>query len=322
MKKTIRTAVIGAGNMGKNHMRIYSKISNLVAIVDVNSKIGEPLAKRYHTKFYSNYMEMLKKEKPEAISIVTPTRLHEKIGITCLSQGIPILIEKPIANTVKAAQKILKAAKKNKTFLMVGHIERFNPAVIMLKKLLENNDIGKIINLLAIRVGINPPNAPGSDVALDLAIHDVDIFNFLLNQFPKTKKVIKVKLYKQNIADSASILLGYSNATGIIYTNWITPIKTRLLRVSATKGYAELDYISQRLIVYKKIDPKINNSSDMMLAEQGVKKEVYVSKREPLEVELNYFLHNIHNKKNDNLYALKALEIVTQEVTKLKTYRS
>ena len=279
MTKKVKTAVIGVGNMGENHARIYSKISNLIAVADLDPQKGKLIANKYKCKFYHLYQQMLDQEKPQAVSVVVPTEFHKKIAIDCLKKKIPVLVEKPIAKSFSAAQEMLKEAKKNKTFLMPGHIERFNPAVIKLKQLIDQKRVGRIINLLAVRVGISPPRARKSDVVLDLATHDVDIFNYLLNDFPLKKKIIKHQLFPDNLADSASILLEYPITTAIIQTNWITPIKIRKLYLTGAKGFAKLDYINQKLVLYDKLSVK----------------KVFVSKKEPLKQELLFFLKNIKN---------------------------
>lgn len=314
MKSNLRTAVIGVGNMGINHARIYSQISRLVAVSDINEKVGRKVAKAYHAKFYLDYQTLLADNKIDAISVVVPTQFHKQITINCLENKVPVLVEKPISSTIEEAEEMIKISNENNTFLMVGHVERFNPAVVKLKKLIDQGKLGKIINLLAIRVGIAPPHISNSNVVLDLGIHDVDVFNFLLNDFPNSKKIIKKKLFKNNIADSASLLLEYSNATAIIQTNWITPIKMRKLYVTGTEGFAELDYISQKIIFYNKI---INAKTDgnfyeFLSVSKNLTKEVFVSKKEPLKEELIYFLKNRKNYNDDTIikFAKKALEIL------------
>ncbi len=295
----IKTAIIGAGNMGKNHARIFTRISSLRAISDVIPEIGEPLAKKYKAKYYQNYLRMLDCERPQAVSVVVPTRLHKEIALECLKRKIPTLVEKPISDRIKDAQLMIKTAKKHKTFLMVGHIERFNPVILRLKQLLDEDRLGKIISLLAIRVGIAPPKTPQSSVILDLAIHDIDVFNFLLEKQPSEKTIISQKLHRQNISDSASILLKYGKTSAFIQTNWITPIKMRKLYLTGTKGFAKIDYLNQKLLVCNKA--KIRNNRNY-----GGYTSIYVSKKEPLLMEAAFFLKNIG--KNDLSLAEEAVE--------------
>lgn len=316
MKRKIRTAVIGAGNMGKNHIRIYSNISHLVAIADISEDIGRPLAEKYKTSFYKDYLEMLTKEKPKAVSVVVPTPYHRKVVEDCLRYRIPTLVEKPITNTIKDAQTMLESAAKYKTSLMVGHVERFNPAVVKLKKLIRKGKFGKIISIVAQRVGISFPNTKDCDVLVDLGIHDVDIFNFLLDELPIRIKIVKQKLFKNNKADSASVLLEYKDACCMIQTNWITPIKMRKLYVTGTEGFAEVDYIRQQITLYDKIveKKKEGNFFEFLSMYEYPKKDVYISKKEPLKEELLYFLDCVQNKRKiDSSYALDALKIVRGE---------
>lgn len=297
--KKIRTAVIGVGNMGRHHARVYSEISNLVAIADTAPERGKEIAKKHGVNFYRDYREMLDKERLDAVSVVVPTELHKKPTIECLRRGVPTLVEKPIANSLADARIILKQAEKSDTYLMVGHIERFNPAIAKLKQLIGRGKLGQIINLLAVRVGISPPKGKRLDVALDLAIHDVDIFNYLLGELPKRNNVIRRKVFEDNVADSALVILEYEKATGIVQTNWITPIRIRKLHVTGVDGFAELDYISQKLILYSealKKEPCGNGDSfKSFVSSKPPKKEVYVSKKEPLKRELEYFLENIES---------------------------
>lgn len=311
--KKIKVGIIGVGNMGKNHARVYSEIADLVAISDINEEVGKKIADKYNVAFYQNYRKMIKDKRIEAISVVVPTLSHRTVVIDCLRKNIPTLVEKPIASNLVDARKMLKVAKKNKTLLMVGHVERFNPVIIKLKKIIDEGRLGKIISLLAIRVGISPPNPSASDVAFDLGIHDVDVFNFLLGKFPEKKKVLKTKLFSKNTADSSTLLLEYGRITGMIQTNWITPVKMRKLFVSGVEGYAELDYIQQKLILYDKIlNTRFDGSFyELVSLSANPKKEIYISKKEPLKEELLFFLSNRNNWKSNNLSdSIEALKIV------------
>lgn len=298
--------------MGKNHTRIFSEISRLTSLSDINRKVGESLAKKYQVNYYSNYKEMLSKEKIDAISVAVPANIHREIAIECLRRKIPTLVEKPIAHSLKDAYQILKEVKRQNIFLMIGHIERFNPAVLALKRLIENKRLGKIMSLLAIRVGISPPKFSAADVTTELAIHDIDVFNFLLNEMPINKNIIKGKIFKNNASDSATILLQYNFATGSIQTNWITPIKMRRLYVTGTEGFAELNYISQRLILYDKVMSLKESEGfyEFITFLESPKKEVFIYKKEPLKEELSYFLQHRNDYSESNVdNAIKALEI-------------
>lgn len=312
--KKIKVGIIGVGNMGKNHARVYSEIADLVAISDIDKDKGQEIANKYNVAFYMDYRKMIQAEQMEAISVAVPTAIHKNVVFDTLRKNIPTLVEKPIAGNLSDAKKMFNLAKKNQTLLMVGHVERFNPVIIKLKKVINEARLGKIISLLAVRVGISPPNPAASDVAFDLGIHDVDVFNFLLGRFPDRKKVLKTKLFSKNVADSSILLLEYGSITGIIQTNWITPVKMRKLFVSGVEGYAEIDYIQQKLILYDKIlNTRFNGSFyELVSLSETPKKEIYISKKEPLKEELRFFLSNRNNWQSNNVAnAIEALKIVS-----------
>lgn len=313
MKKH-KIGVIGVGSMGKNHARIYSEIADLVSVADINEQVGNEIAKRYNSSFYKNYRQMLDEEHLEAVSVVVPTFLHREVVYECLKKRIPTFVEKPISDTLISAKKMLNYSKVFKTTLMVGHVERFNPVIVKLKKIIDEGRLGRILSLLAIRVGITPPNPDASDVAMDLGIHDVDVFNFLLGGYPERKKVLKTKLFSKNVADSSVLLLEYGSITGTVQTNWVTPVKMRRLFVSGVEGYAEVDYMQQQLILYDKLlNTRFDGSFyELVSLSDNPKKEMYVSRKEPLKEELLFFLRNKNNLKGSNvLDAIEALKIVS-----------
>lgn len=301
MKVELGTAIIGAGSMGKNHARVYFESSTLLAVCDSVPERGEEVACKFKAKYFSDYRKMLDEIQPDAVSVVVPTELHKEVSLECLFRKIPVLVEKPMAVSFSQTVEMLNIAQKQKVFLMVGHVERFNPAVLKLKEVIVSGRLGKIINLSATRVGISPPRVPNSDVALDLAIHDVDVFNFLLDRFPDQKKICRTRLFKDNIADSTTILLVYGEITGVIVSNWITPFKKRQLIVTGTEGLVELDYIEQKLTLYSRSGEQNGN---------GNPKDISIVREEPLKTELEYFLSHCKRKNPDYSIALASAECV------------
>lgn len=294
----MKAAVIGVGNMGKHHARVYSQIKDcrLVAIVDSNEAIGNEIAKKYNCNFYRTHEELLKKEKPDAISVCVPTSMHYKIASDIIKSDISVLIEKPIASTLEQAAELVRLAKKNNVKLMVGHLERFNPAVQKLKQIVKAGELGEITSLLARRVGLFPPQIKDMDVVIDLAVHDIDIFNYLLEMqptevFSNSGKAIGTR------EDYAGILLKYNGINGLIEVNWITPVKIRLLNITGTKGYAELNYVTQDLIVHESNYEKGHDQFGDFVVKFGEpkKREISIEKEEPLKLEIRHFLESIKN---------------------------
>ena len=137
----LKVGVIGVGAMGRNHARIYADLDNveLVAVADTNKESISHIARKYGCKGYLDYNDMLAKEKLDIVSIVVPTSKHKEAALAVIEKGVNVLLEKPIASTVEEGMEIIKSAKEKNVKLTIGHIERFNPAVIELKKMLDRD---------------------------------------------------------------------------------------------------------------------------------------------------------------------------------------
>ncbi len=327
----LRMAVIGTGVMGTLHARIFSQLPQvkLVAVCDSDHKKGRSLALFYKTKYYSDYATLLTEEILDGVTIAVPTSLHKEVALACIKAGVNILVEKPLAQSAKDASLIDKAAQKKKVLLAVGHIERFNPAVIKLKEFIERGVFGKIISVVIKRVGLYPPRIKDVSVITDLAVHDLDIICNLLNKFPKRLFANGGTGINRYQIDYADILLDFDGINCYLQTNWITPIKIRTLSITGTSGYAELDYITQELILYKvKKDSKLPlpKSFKKFVSKFGKSKKisVQVKKEEPLKLEILDFLNSITKKRSpavtgeQGILALKLAETVLKSLNQKK----
>ncbi len=320
----MKIAIIGVGNMGKNHLRLFSQIPGVtvLAIADLNTTTGTALAKKFNCKYYKSYKDLLKKESIEAVSICVPTMYHSEVASFFLQKGIHTFVEKPITNTVGDAKKLLKVAKKKNLVFLVGHVERFNPAVIKLKEMIDKGELGKVTSIITRRVGGFPPQIQDVNIAVDLAIHDIDIVNYLLGEYPSHISVNKQKHHIKRREDSVEFFLRYKKASAYIQANWISPVKIRKLNITGTEGYLEMDYISQRIEFYKSNYSKFKNSSkdysDYILKfSEPDRINISVARKEPLKEELQYFTDAVHKKlKTDSTYAVEALKIALQENVK------
>lgn len=305
----MRVGVIGIGNMGSNHARIYSEIANLVCVSDINEELGKKVSEKFRCNFYKDYKEMLKKEKLDAVSIVVPTSFHKKVALDVIESGVPFLLEKPIADNLDSANEILNKADEKNVKFMVGHIERFNPAVLKLKEILDNFELGEINSIICRRVGVIPPKFRDTNVIIDLAVHDIDIFNYLLNKRP-SKLFGSIGNALIENGDYADLLLKYGNTNAFIQVNWVTPIKIRLLNVTGSRGYAELNYITQELDVYKSNYAKDYDDFGDFVIKFGkpTKINMDIKKEEPLKVELQTFLNCIKDGKDFPIKGEEAFE--------------
>jgi UDP-N-acetylglucosamine 3-dehydrogenase len=316
---TVNVGVIGVGNMGKHHARVYSELKGckLVAVSDTDEERGKRIASQYGCAYYKNYRDMLKQDI-QAVSIAVPTVFHKDVALVCIRAGKHILVEKPIADTVENAKKIIGAAKRMKVKVAVGHVERFNPGVQRLKSMMEKGELGTITTVLARRVGVFPPQIKDANVIIDLAVHDLDILNYLLGKTPTRIHAEAGKALINRREDYADILLKYDGVNAFVQVNWITPIKIRSLAITGTKGYAEINYVTQELMLYKsKYERKFETFEDVVKFAEPEIVKVKVRKSEPLKEELKDFISSIKSNKQplvsgeDGLKALElALEIV------------
>ncbi|MCL2877974.1 MAG: Gfo/Idh/MocA family oxidoreductase, partial [Acidobacteria bacterium] len=170
----IRVGVIGVGSLGQHHARVYASLpeAELVGVVDALPERAEEVAARFGTNAWSDYTELF--GRVDAVNIAAPTTLHAEIGVRCLKEGIHVLAEKPIAHTLEAADQLIRAAGENSRVLQIGHLERFNPAVVALREIVTRPRFFE-----AHRMGLFSPRSLDVDVILDLMIHDLDIISLL-----------------------------------------------------------------------------------------------------------------------------------------------
>lgn len=297
-QNVLNVAVIGCGVMGSLHARTYSNISGvkIAAVCDINKTNGKKLAGLYKTKYYSDFRKMLEKEEIQAVSITVPTALHKEVGLFCINRGINVLVEKPLAPTVEEAKLLTKAAHKRGIILTVGHIERFNPAVLKLRDLIKKGRLGKVVSIVVKRVGLFPPRIKDVNVVTDLAVHDLDIVCNLLERCPKSIFATGGNGLNANRIDYADIFLDFGKTGCYLQVNWMTPIKIRTVSITGTLGYAELDYVTQELILYKSHRNSIvPEEFKMFVAVLGKpeKVPVEVRKEEPLKLEIKDFINSV-----------------------------
>ena len=297
----LRVAVIGAGNMGKNHLRNYSVLPDveLVALADV-SPTTKALAEEYNIKHFTDYKAMLDTCRIDAVSIVVPTPLHAEVATEVMNRGIHVLLEKPIASTVAEADALIKLANSKKIVFTVGHIEHYNPLLGAIKQVIDENQIGKVTSVICKRVGVFPGREPKTDVIIDLAVHDIGIISMLLGRQPKHISSHGSRTHHSKEIDSAEILMDYGDSSGFIQANWITPVKIRTIAVTGSEGYIEGDYVTQELELYQhtiKKTPSQDFSGFVMEMKTQQRQNIKVDFAEPLAKELKSFIGRIQGGK-------------------------
>jgi UDP-N-acetylglucosamine 3-dehydrogenase len=292
--------------MGKNHARLYSELLGveLIGVADTNETLAASIARSYGCKPYADYHDLLD-ENLDTVSIAVPTTLHKKVALDAIEKGINILAEKPIADTVESADEVIKAARKKGVKLMVGHVERFNPAIIKLKELIDSGLLGKVVSISAKRVGPYNPRIRDVGIVLDLGTHDIDIMSYLYGG--KIKQVYaSAGTVVHSHEDHAIITLNFDSGSGVIDTNWLTPHKVRNLTVIGSQGIAEVDCIEQTLRIF----------------DQEWIRDAKIEKEEPLKLELMHFIDCVQHDKQPLISGEEgrhALEVALAAVESART---
>jgi len=320
----LRVGVVGLGNMGKNHVRNYAQIhgASLVAVCDVSHDLATSFASEYHCQGFTSLEEMVATCPLDALSITVPTVHHYSVASFLIQKGLHVLVEKPIADTVSHATSLVNLAEQHRVVLMVGHIERFNPAVQKLKSIITEGTLGKITSLIAKRVGAFPAQIKDANVIIDLAVHDIHIFSYLLDQQPSDVYGKAGSALAQGREDYAELFLSYGDQHGLIQVNWITPIRIRNLAVTGTKGYIELNYMTQELVLYESNYSQDFDTFGDYIIKFGLpnRQEIRLEKREPLQEELLHFLTCIRTKTTPVVSGengIRALETALQVMKKM-----
>lgn len=309
----IRIGVIGVGNMGQHHTRVLSLLKDVefIGVADVNVERGLDIASKYRVRYFENYMDLL--PHVEAVCIAVPTRLHYQVGMECLQRGIHTLIEKPIAASITEAESLVNAAAESNCILQVGHIERFNPAFQELAKVLKTE---KILALEAHRMSPYSDRANDVSVVLDLMIHDLDLLLELV-QSP----VVRLTASGSRAADSGYLdyvtaTLGFAN--GVVATltaSKVTHRKVRRIAVHCRHSLTEADFLNNEILIHRQTTANYSTDYGQVLYRQdGLIEKVYTSNIEPLNAELEHFVHCVRGGDQPSvggIQALKALRLAS-----------
>ncbi|XDE63916.1 Gfo/Idh/MocA family oxidoreductase [Arthrospira platensis BEA 1257B] len=309
----LRIGVIGVGNMGQHHTRVLSLLKDvqLVGVSDVNVERGLDTASKYQVRFFEDYRDLL--EYVDAVCVAVPTRLHHSVGMTCLSVGVHVLIEKPIAASISEAESLVNAAAEYQRILQVGHIERFNPAFAELGKVLKTEEV---LALEAHRMSPYSHRANDVSVVLDLMIHDIDL---LMDLVPAP--VVKLtasgsRASNSGYLDYVTATLGFGN--GIIATliaSKVTHRKLRSIVAHCKNSLTEADFLNNEILIHRQTTADyVTDYGQILYRQDGLIEKVHTSNIEPLHAELEHFVSCVHGGNQPSVggeQALKALRLAS-----------
>jgi predicted dehydrogenase len=324
MKEVTRIGIIGAGAMGRNHARVLSEMPSvrLAGIADTIPAAAQGLAQRFGCSAFADYNQMLDTAKLDAVIVVVPTMYHLGVAEQVIARGLPLLVEKPIALTTDEAQRIIGMAQRDRVKLAVGHVERFNPAVIALKQRLAKGDLGRMFQINARRQGPLPERIRDVGVAIDLAVHDLDIMRYVSGS--EITRVYAETSYYLNTQheDSLSGLARLDNGTvGTLAINWFTPTKIRELCVIGEGGMFRVDYLTQDLFFYENATTHSSEWETLQVlrgVSEGSMTRFAIAKKEPLRAELEAFVAAVRDEApiavcgEDGLLALALAQAMLQ----------
>lgn len=310
---SIKIGVIGAGNMGKNHIRLASEIPvfNLVGIYDVKPE-AKKVAEQYNINFYSELDDLL--SNVNAVVIASKSSTHLEIALKTAEKGIHALVEKPLGLDSKEALSICGAFKKSNVVLAVGHVERYNPVVSEVEKMLKNEEV---IAINARRFSPKDSRINDADVLQDLLIHDLDIIVNGLNE-SKIKKLYSNgrTVYNKELIDYVHSIIEFDN--GVLATleaSRTTEDKVREINIHTTNSFIRMDLLNKSLTITRKTNYKFDFGYSPTYKQENITEKVFIPMVEPLRAELiDYADCIIYNKtpKTDGEKAFYTLQILDE----------
>ena len=294
----IRAAVIGLGAIGRHHVRVYGEVAGveLAAVADVSEDVVARTVRNRHFAGFTDVEELVERARPTIATVAVPTSSHHDVVLQLVERGVHVLVEKPIATSVAEARSMIAAAARHDVRLMVGHIERFNPAIVELKRRIAQ--AGAIYHVSARRVGPFPDRIRDVGVVVDLASHDIDAMRFLLERpverlYAETARRIHTA-HEDMIVGS----LRFAGGTiGSLDVNWLTPTKIRELSVVGQFGTFVANYLTQDLAFYENsaVDIAWDGLATLKGISEGNLTRYSFPRKEPLRAEIESFVEYVRD---------------------------
>ena len=323
---TLRTAVIGAGSLGSQHARIHGALaaegsSKFVSVCDLNEQTARSVSEKQNTDWTTDWRELI--GNVDAVSLATPTEVHCEIACRLLESGIHVLVEKPISRTREEADSMIEAAARGNAVLQVGHLERFNPALVALRPHVRNPVYFEIH-----RIGEFTARSLDIDVVLDLMIHDLDIVQWLVGKNVEVTEIHAVGIpILTDKVDAANARLEFSSgAVANITASRVGTEKIRKMRFFQPHDYVNVDYTTKHASISSLAPPRAPGSWPVVHANR-----LEIVDVEPLRAEIVSFLDSVQNGspvavsgsdgRNALCLALRTLERITAHAEQLNVSR-
>lgn len=307
----VPVAVVGGGNMGSNHIRVYDELpgAELVGVVEPDPDRAQEISDEYLVPVVDRVVDL---EGARAATVAVPNRFHREVGETCLDEGMDVLVEKPLATTVEDAEAIVDAAEEAGAVLQVGHIERFNPAVEVLDEILKNEEI---IALETHRLGPFNEHLSDESVVFDLMIHDIDIIESIVDSEVAYVDAVGANSRSEKLDHVTANLKFENGVVGTTTASQVTHGKVRNLTATAQNAYIELDYQDQNVVIHRRgVGQQTTIDGRTGYRTETVSETPFVATREPLKNELKHFLDRTRDRKDPRVSGTDAIESIERAI--------
>ena len=298
--KPIRVAVVGAGEFGRNHVRVWRELpgAELVGVVDANAARAEKIAAEFGTRAIRD-IQSLAAEGVQAVSLAVPTKEHSRIGCQLLDGGLDVLVEKPMAASLSEADALIASATRNRRVLQVGHLERFNPAITAVQKI-----VSRPMFFEVHRLGIFTPRSLDIDVVYDVMIHDLDILLSLVNSPVADLKAVGIPVMTDKVDIAQARIEFESGTVANLTASRVSTERVRKMRFFQEHEYVSLDFTRQDVL---RVRVESGGEQPEIKFEQ-----VPTAPEEPLHAELREFLECVRTRRRplvDGTAGRRALEL-------------
>jgi predicted dehydrogenase len=308
--RKIRVAVVGCGEFGRNHARVYREMENveLAGVFDQNAKRARQIAQEFQTRAFQNIGEL--RGAVDAASVAVPTAAHQEVGCGLMEMGIDVLVEKPMARTVKEADELIVAAKRNGRMLQVGHVERFNPAVLAVEPV-----VSRPLFFEVHRLGVFTARSLDVDVIYDLMIHDLDILLALVKEPVEEVKAVGIPVLTEMVDIAHARLEFAGGAVANVTASRVSKERVRKMRFFQQHEYISLDYARRDAlrVSVKRSGPQLEFGFEKLPAPEV----------EPLRAELEAFVEAVKTRvapKTDGAAGRAALELASRVMESIREH--
>lgn len=315
-----RIGVVGFGAIGRHHVRNLHAMENVEFV-----GVAEPIeaarseAKALGYQVFPSVEELLA-SGVDGLVLSVPTAMHYDVAMRCIEASCAILIEKPIALDSTSGRKIIDAAQRARVPLMVGYVERYNPAVVAVRRFMADGGLGRIFTISARRVGVMPARIRDANVLVDIGVHDIDLVAFITQRELHLRSALGGRALLQDRVDYASLALDAGGIAVDVSSNWITPVKIRELFITGENGLCHVDYMTQtaRFAAARQLGPLPNFEALVQQYTEGKFAELEIHKEEPLRRELAVFIEGLNGgalpDPNISLISLRIAEEATKQI--------